>query len=175
MRAHRRTHRTLAALVAGAALALASAAPAAAQETPLDFSAGDQYVETVPTAKGPRVADRERSKRSRSGLSTRVQRLIQSQGGAAAGTLSEVASSEGLGAPTASSGSDGGSGKGSGNGSGADRGSGEGSPSVPSATISAVGGGDATLGWLAVALLAITTVALGAFGYQRHRNRDASG
>jgi hypothetical protein len=174
MRAHRRTHRTLAALVAGAALALASAAPAAAQETPLDFSAGDQYVETVPTAKGPRVADRERSKRSRSGLSPRVQRLIQSQGGATAGTLSEVASSEGLGAPTASSGS-GGSGDGSGKGSGADRDSGEGSPSVPSATISAVGGGDATLGWLAVALLAITTVALGAFGYQRHRNRDASG
>jgi hypothetical protein len=166
---------------AGAALvvlALWAAAPARADQTPLEFSAGDQYVETVPTSNGPRVTDRKRGKRTGSGLSHKTQRLIAQQGGTAAAALTEIATSEALGAPGGSSGSSaGGSGGGGKAGEGRDGRSGKAdnaAPSVPSATIDAVAGGDAALAWLAVSLLVLTAIGLGAFGYQRLRNRDSS-
>jgi hypothetical protein len=45
---------------------------------------------------------------------------------------------------------------------------------VPSAAIDAVGGGHAGVGLLALWLMVITAVGLGAVGYRRYRNRDSS-
>ena len=89
--------------------------------------------------------------------------------------LEEVATSPELGAP-ASTGSAGDSSGGGSSGNSKARGkrSEDGSRSVPSAAIKAAGGSSAGIGWLALGLPLITAIALGAFGVQRHRNRDAS-
>jgi hypothetical protein len=152
---------------------LALAAPVRAADTPFDFSAGDQYVETLPTTKGPKATDRP-SKHRRSGLSPQAKKGLAQQGGSAAAVLAEVATSPELGAP-ASTGSGSDSSDGGSSRSHKARGkSGDGSRSVPSAAIKAAGGSSAGIGWLALGLPLITAIALGAFGVQRHRNRDAS-
>jgi hypothetical protein len=150
------------------------ASVARAADTPLDFSAGDQYVETLPTAKGPQATDSSPRRRPSSGLSGRTKRQLKSEGGGEAATLQYVASSPEVGAPPSIVSGSGQSGSGdSGNSKGAHRGAGGGSPSVPSAAINAAGGSGSGLGWLALALPLITALALGAFGFQRRRNRDS--
>jgi hypothetical protein len=169
-----RSHTRLA-LCAVLALTLiipAALRPAAAHASdPLDFSAGDQYVETLPTTKGPKVTENAPKRRTKSGLSKQVQRQLAAEGGSQADTLAYVAEAPELGAPaptsSSSGSSEGGSSKSKKGGSSKD------SASVPSAAISAAGGGGSGLGWLALALPLITAVALGAFGFQQRRNRDA--
>jgi hypothetical protein len=158
---------------------LAAAGPAGAIDTPTDFSAGDQYVETLPTANGPRATDRK-PKHRRAALAPGIQHRLAQQGGSSAATLEAVATSPELGAPAPSSGpgatgSNGGSGSGSGGGRRhGGKGSGESTPSVPSAAIKAASGTGTGLGWLALGLPLITAAALGVFGFQRHRNRNGS-
>jgi hypothetical protein len=155
-------------------LVLALAAPVRAADTPFDFSAGDQYVETLPTTKGPKATDRP-SKHRRSGLSPKAKQGLARQGGSAAAALAEVATSPELGAPaTTGSGSASSGGESSGSHKARAKQTGDGSRSVPSAAIKAAGGSSAGIGWLALGLPLITAIALGAFGVQRHRNRDAS-
>jgi len=186
-----------AALVAlAAALLLAAAIPATAPArsgdglgltVPGNQSAGDQYVETLPTTKGPRAPGRHKhGKKLPHGVAKRLQRL----GGSDAAALKALATSPGLGAPAVDAGgsgrriggegraakgksSTGSNGQGSGDGRARDGGKRHGgsTPAVPSAAIHAVDDGGAGLGWLVLALVAITAVSLGALGYQRHRHK----
>jgi hypothetical protein len=127
-------------------------------------SAGDQYVETVPTTRGPRAPSHGKHARK---LSPRASRTIDRLGGSDAAALKTLATSTALGAPTeqptrgkSTRKSDSRSGKRHGGTT----------PAVPSAAINAVDGGEAGLGWLVVAMLAITALALGAAGYQRRKD-----
>jgi len=164
----------LSALLALTLIIPAAIQPARAHATsPLDFSAGDQYVETLPTAKGPKVTDSAPKHRNKSGLSKKVQKQLAAVGGSEGATLQNLAESQALGAPAPTGSS---SGSSEGNSSSSKKGKTKGgsakdSPSVPSAAINAAGGSGSGLGWLALALPLITAVALGAFGFQR-RNRD---
>src|SRR4051812_1797414 len=154
----------LSALLALTLIIPAAIQPARAHATsPLDFSAGDQYVETLPTAKGPKVTENAPKHRNKSGLSKKVQKQLAAVGGAEGATLQNVAESQALGAP-APSGSSSGSSEGD-NSSSSKKGKTKGasvkeSPSVPSAAINAAGGSGSGLGWLALALPLITAVAL---------------
>jgi hypothetical protein len=158
---------------------LALAAPARAADAPFDFSAGDQYVETLPTTKGPKAADRpSKKKKKHASLSPQAKQRLTQQGGSQAAALEQVATSAELGAPqtaaATSSGSSPSEGKSSGHRSSrGGKGSGEDSDSVPSAAIKAAGDSNAGIGLLALGLPLITAIALGAFGVQRRRNRDA--
>jgi hypothetical protein len=143
---------------------------------PGNQSAGDQYVETLPTTKGPRAPGRnKRAKKLSHGVSKRLQQL----GGSDAATLEKLATSTALGAPVdngtrrgdAEGANGGASHKGrSGNG----KRHGGSTPAVPSAAINAVDGGEAGLGWLVLAILAITALSLGAVGYQRRRDKGSA-
>jgi hypothetical protein len=175
----RRAGRFPARLALGAVLALTTilllpAAAAQAASSPLDFSAGDQYVETLPTTKGPKVTENAPKRRAGSALPKSVHKQLAAEGGSDAQTLSELAGSPELGAPVVATGSserssrDGASRK---NHKTKDRAA-KGSPSVPSAAINATAGSGSGLGWLALGLPLITAVALGTFALQR-RNRDA--
>ena len=163
----------LSALLALMLIIPAAIQPARAHATsPLDFSAGDQYVETLPTAKGPKVTENAPKHRNKSGLSKKVQKQIAAVGGSEGATLQNLAESQALGAPAPTDSSSGSSEGSSSSKKGKTKGgSAKGSPSVPSAAINAAGGTGSGLGWLALALPLITAVALGAFGLQR-RNRD---
>jgi hypothetical protein len=148
-----------------------------ADPTPLDFSAGDQYVETLPTAKGPKATESAPRHNSGSGLSHATKQRLQAVGGSDAATLQYVASSAGLGAPVAAaagSGQSQGGDSGKSGGSAKRGGAGTEAPSVPSAAVNAAGGSGSGLGWLALALPLITAIALGAFGFQRRRHRDSA-
>jgi len=145
---------------------------------PNDQSAGDQYVETLPTSKGPRVPGRgKRTKRISRDLATK----LAHQGGSDAAALEALATSPTYGAPAdtganADPGAKGSTGKGSHKSrSRKDKRHGASAPAVPSAAINAAEGGEAGLGWLVLAILAITALALGAVGYQRHRDKDSTG
>ena len=165
------------ALLLAALPATASAGPLSGNEQsvslPSDQSAGDQYVETLPTTRGPREPRRgKRAKR----LSRDLTRRLERHGGSDAAALNAIATSPTYGAP-ADSGS---SGKGStgkdshkGRAGNGNRHGGS-APAVPSAAINAVDGGEAGLGWLVLAILAITALALGAVGYQRHRDKGSA-
>jgi hypothetical protein len=138
--------------------------------SPSGQSAGDQYVETLPTTRGPRAPKHRKHARK---VSRQVTRAIETQGGSDAGQLKALATSTALGAPADEpSGGNGTGGKSRGESASRsgkrDRSS---SPAVPSAAIHAVDGGEAGLGWLVVALLAITALALGSVGYQRRKDR----
>ena len=150
-----------------AVLAALLAVPAgAAAETPQDFSAADQYVETVPTTSGPSVTkDR---KRGRTPLSPSIAAKLRSQGGADAAALEEVATSSGFGAPQAT-----GRAADKENGAG-DRRSSRDRTAVPSASVQAVRGGGEDLLWLLLALVAITGLMVGAVTYQRHKDKDTA-
>jgi hypothetical protein len=165
----------LSALLALTLMLLPALRPSVAHASdPLDFSAGDQYVETLPTAKGPKVTENAPKHRKGAGLSEGVQRKLQAQGGSDVATLQSVAESPQLGAPQSSGSSDGDSGSAS---DGSQKGKGnavrKGTPSVPSAAINAAGGSGSGLGWLVVSLPLITALALGAFGIQRRSHQDA--
>ena len=192
------THRAglsvrVAALAVVAAALLSTALPAAASASgsgndlgltvPGNQSAGDQYVETLPTTKGPRAP---RGGKHAKKLSNGVTRKLQQQGGSDAATLQKLATSPALGAPVDNGAGAGSKGKSSRTaGSGTNRGDSQvgrskngkqhgGSAPVPSAAINAVDGGGAGLGWLVLVILAITALSLGAVGYQRHRDKGST-
>jgi hypothetical protein len=131
-------------------------------------SAGDQYVETLPTTRGPRAPGHRKHAKK---LSRKVTKQIDTLGGSDAAQLKTLATSPSLGAPQERPKSGGKSSRKSASRSGNRHGGTE--PAVPSAAINAVDGGEAGLGWLVVALLAITALALGAAGYQRRRHRGS--
>ncbi|MGH2978177.1 MAG: hypothetical protein ACRDLQ_00895 [Solirubrobacterales bacterium] len=152
-------------LAALAVAALAVPAPAAAK-SPDDFSASDQYVETLPTTSGP-SATRDR-KRGKTPLRPSVAAKLRSQGGADAARLEAVATSSDFGAPQATGG---GADKNSG---AANRRSSRDTTAIPSASVQAVREGGGDLLWLLLALLAITGLILGAVAYQRHKDTNSS-
>ena len=179
---------TLAALIA--ALPAGALAKATAAGQPFDStsgspygavpnnSAGDQYVETLPTAKGPRAPGK--GKHAKKLSRTLEKKLAKLGGGSDAAALAALATSPSLGAPAGGAGHGGagansGTGKSSGKGGSSSRKRPGGTtPAVPSAAIKAVDGGEAGLGWLVVAILAITGLALGAVGYQRRRDKGST-
>jgi hypothetical protein len=154
--------------LASACAALLLALPAAAvgqqqQSVPSltdDFSAADQYVESVPTSRGPKAPGVDRKpKRSKAPLPPAVESKLGAQPEETAAKLEQIATSPELGAPVERLQ--------------------EGrkpSPRVPAATVSAVeDGAGASLTWLVVALLAITGIAVGTAAYRHHRARRTIG
>jgi hypothetical protein len=162
----------IAALVA-AALALGMlAAPAAvaAVDSPDDFSAADEYVETVPTARGPHVATRPH-RSGASGLSRATAARLRRSGGRDAQLLAQLATSPALGAPQehAAGARKAAHTKGRGRpGRGAST-----STAVPAAAIDAVND-DGGIGRLMLVLLAPTALALVVLGHRRRRSRGRS-
>ena len=145
-------------------VALLAVPAGAAAETPQDFSASDQYVETVPTTKGPSAT--KDGKRGRTPLPPSVAAKLRSQGGADATALEDVATSSDFGAPQ-------GTGRAADKENGAgDRRSSRNRTAVPSASVQAVRGGGEDLLWLLLALVAITGLMVGAVTYQRHKDKD---
>jgi hypothetical protein len=148
-------------------VAVALAVPAAAAaESPEDFSAADQYVETVPTTRGPNATKDRKSVKTP--LRRSIAAKLHEQGGADADRLEAVATSSDFGAPVGTT-------------SGADRNKGsEGrkgsrdTTAFPSATVQAVRGGGEDLLWLLLALVAITGLMVGAVTYQRHKDTNSS-
>jgi hypothetical protein len=122
-------------------------------------------VETLPTTRGPRAPGRHKRAKK---LPRRVTHKIDTLGGSDAAQLKTLATSPSLGAPTDQPAHRKSARKSASHSSKRHGGS---TPAVPSAAINAVDGGEAGLGWLVVALLAITALALGAVGYQRRRHR----
>jgi hypothetical protein len=140
-------------------------APAAAQ-SPQDFSASDQYVETLPTTSGPSATkDRRRGKTP---LRPSAAAKLRSQGGADAARLEALATSSDFGAPQGTTGR-----ADKKNGSG-DRRNSRDSRAIPSASVQAVRAGGGDLLWLLLALLAITGLMVGAVTYQRHKDTNSS-
>ena len=139
--------------------------PGTAPQSPDHFSAGDQYVETLPSTGGPKTAD-GKGQGGNAKLPRVIERKLLSKGGPEAPKLLEIATSTQLGAPDhkLEKAKDGNRVK------RAD----PSQPAVPSAAIDAVGGGQAGLGLLVICLFVITALALGAVGYRRYKNRDAS-
>ena len=87
------------AAIAAGLFTLLLAAPAAGAQTPVlpeDFSAADQYVESVPTSSGPKPARKEKSKPGEEKVvPVPVPPAVSELGG----KLEEVATSPALGAP----------------------------------------------------------------------------
>jgi hypothetical protein len=153
----------LAALLAAAAVAVP--APAAAS-APDDFSASDQYVETIPTTRGPSATKDGRDRKTPLPPSLAAQ--LRSQGGADAARLEAVATSSEFGAPQGTAG-------------GADKKDGAGdrrrsrdTTAFPSASVQAVREGGGDLLWLLLAMLAITGLMVGAVTYRRHKDTNSS-
>jgi hypothetical protein len=144
---------------------------------PGDHSAGDQYVETLPTIGGPRAPRKQKRAKK---LSKHVSKKLDRLGGSDAATLELLAGSADLGAADAAADSEhsadtSSKGKGSRKGRAAKRRNGNSAPAVPSAAINAADRGEAGLEWLVIVILAITALSLGAVGYQRHRDKDTAG
>ena len=134
-------------------------------ESPQDFSASDQYVETLPTPSGPSATkDRRRTKTP---LRPSVAAKLREQGGADAARLAEVATSSDFGAPQVKAG-------GADKQNRADSRTSRDRTAVPSASVQAVRGGGADLLWLLLALLAITGLMVGAVTYRRHKDKDTT-
>jgi hypothetical protein len=152
-------------LILAALVAVALAVPAtAAADTPQDFSASDQYVETHPTTSGPSATDDRR--RGKTPLRPSVAAKLRDQGGADASRLEAIATSSDFGAPQGTSdGTD----KKSGNRSGSRN-----TTAIPSASVQAVQEGGEDLLWLLLALLAITGLMVGAVTYRRHKDSNSS-
>ncbi len=134
-------------------------APASA-ETPGDFSAADQYVETLPTPQGPSATKTRKDRRTR--LSADVAAKLRAQGGKDASALEIAATSSDFGAPQK-------------NGRGADKSHSRStdSPAVPTASVKAVSNSGEDLLWLLIVLIAITGLMVGAVAYQRHKNNKS--
>jgi hypothetical protein len=154
-------------LIVAALAAVALAVPASAgAKSPEDFSASDQYVETVPTTRGPSAARDRRTVKTP--LRRSVAARLRDQGGADAGRLEAVATSSDFGAP-------GGTTRGADRKKGSEGRSGSRDTSAfPSAAIQAVKGGGEDLLWLLLALVAITGLMVGAVTYQRHKDTNSS-
>lgn len=143
----------IAATSAGAAETPVTEAPVASPVVPNQFSAADQYVESVPTSSGPRPAKEGHRRRGGGGdplpLPPAVDKLDP--------TLKEVATSPKLGAP--------------------DRALHDAKatePGVPAAAVSALDDGDGgRLLWLLLAIVAISVAIAGTATY-RHRTRRAA-
>jgi hypothetical protein len=151
----------LAALVA---VVLAVPVSSAAADSPQDFSASDQYVETLPTTSGPSATDDPR--RGKTPLRPSVAAKLRDQGGADASRLEAVATSSDFGAPQGTSDR---SDKKNGN-----RRDSRNTTAIPSASVQAVRGGGEDLLWLLLALLAITGLMVGAVTYRRHKDSNSS-
>ncbi len=151
-----------------AAPVLAADAPAPAQAPSLsdDFSAADQYVESVPTARGPKVPGVGRPRHEGKGgenaapeLSPTVKSSLERQPAQTASQLERIATSPDYGAPAVKL-----------------RKVDVNSPAhVPAAAVSAVGEGEeSTLTWLLVALIATTLLTAGTAAYRRYQSRNAA-
>jgi len=145
--------RALAALLAVLLIVPATAAA----KSPDDFSAADQYVETIPTSEGPNAT--KEGKEGRTKLPAKAKAKLDAEGGKDAAALEEVATSGRFGAPQETAGS-------------ADK---KGTPSrsttaVPTASVKSVRDSGEDLLWLLFALIAITGLMVGAVAYQRHKN-----
>jgi hypothetical protein len=156
----------LATACAALLLALPTAAPGQEQSVPSltdDFSAADQYVESVPTSRGPKApavgpAGRK-AKRPKAPLPPAVESRLEAEPEDTAAKLKQIATSPDLGAPVERL------------QEGRRR-----SPRVPAATVSAVeDGAGASLTWLVVALLATTGIAAGTAAYRHYRARRTIG
>jgi len=130
-----------------------------------DFSAADQYVESVPTSRGPKVPgvgkhSSRSAKPRRAKLPATVRTQLENEAGGTAVTLKRIATEPDLGAPVenlrpARS---------------------QSAPRVPTATVQAVGEGEQdNLLWLLIALSVITALAAGAAGHRYYERRKAAG
>jgi hypothetical protein len=152
-------------LIVAALVAVLLAVPAqAAADTPQDFSASDQYVETLPTPSGPSAADGRR--RGKTPLRPSVAAKLRDQGGADTSRLEAIATSSDFGAPQGTSGR---ADKKNGN-----RRDSRNTTAIPSASVQAVREGGGDLLWLLLALLAITGLMVGAVTYRRHKDSNSS-
>jgi hypothetical protein len=135
------------ALAIGSCLALwAPAAASAAAPVPEDFSAADQYVESVPTSEGSKPA-------GPSGTGNLPSGPIDGN------NLEQIANSQSLGAPRKRL-----------HGARADE------PGVSSALTSAIGESDGSnLLLLVLGLLLVTGVVAGTAGHRHYRNRQTAG
>lgn len=149
------------ALVALVALALAS--PAGAQDPALtdDFSAADQYVESVPTSRGPKVPGVGKDRKKRAQLPAAVKDRLQSQSQETAAKLEQIATSPDYGAPAQPERKQ--------------RSGSKSLPRVPVATVNASQGEQDTLLWLLISLLSITGLAAGTATYRHHQRRKSAG
>jgi hypothetical protein len=160
---------TLAALgglsLATPVMAADAPAPAPAPALTDDFSAADQYVESVPTARGPKVPGVGKPRRGDKGnetpkLSPTVKSGLERQPDETATQLERIATSPDYGAPAEKLRTV------------------DVKPSarVPAAAVSAVGEGEeSTLTWLLVALIATTLLAAGTAAYRRYQSRNTAG
>jgi hypothetical protein len=149
--------------------AQAADAPQAGQAPALtdDFSAADQYVESVPTARGPKVPgvgkQRGRAKRNENAaptLSARVRSSLERQSDETATQLERIATSPDYGAPAET----------------LRKVDVDPSVRVPAAAVSASGDGEeSVLTWLLVALIAITLLTAGSAAYRRYQSRNTAG
>lgn len=143
--------------------ALLLAAPVTLAASPGDYSAADQYVETLPTSRG--ASPTQESDRGRSRLPARLRDKLYAQAGTDAASLEELATSGEFGAPQGTGGAADNNAKGGSSGS---------TPAVPTASVKAVRDSGGDLLWLLLALLAITGLMVGAVAYQRHKNSQSS-
>jgi hypothetical protein len=151
--------------IVAALVAVVLAVPvSAAADSPEDFSASDQYVETLPTTSGPSATDDRR--RGKTPLRPSVAAKLRHQGGADASRLEAVATSSDFGAPQGTSDR---SDKKNGN-----RRDSRNTTAIPSASVQAVQEGGEDLLWLLLALLAITGLMVGAVTYRRHKDSNSS-
>lgn len=141
-------------MVLATVLLMPAAAPAAA---PGDFSAADQYVETLPTPQGSNPTKTRKGHHTK--LSAGVEEKLQSEAGKDASALEIAATSSDFGAPQKKD-------------RGADKSHSRStaSPAVPTASVKAVSNSGEDLLWLLIVLIAITGLMVGAVAYQRHKN-----
>lgn len=164
-----RTRAWLLALAAAAAMLLGAAAVApaetAAPSLTDEFSAADQYVESVPTARGPKAPGVGKQRQKREKLPQRAQAGLESQPEQTARKLEQIATSPELGAPVVNRDRKGGK----------RRSPSSSVPRVPAATVSAVGEGEEdTLLWLAVAMIVIAAAAAGTTAHRHHKRRNTA-
>jgi hypothetical protein len=143
------------------AIVLMPVTPAGAA-SPDDFSAADQYVETLPTSRGPNAT--KDAKRGRTRLPAGIATKLQGEGGTDAASLQTIATDSEYGAPQADRPDADKKKQGGGRSS---------SSAVPSASVEAVRNGGGDMLWLLLALLAITGLMVGAVAYQRHRDSNS--
>jgi hypothetical protein len=157
--------------VALLSLALALASPAAAETAAPDpsltddYSAADQYVESVPTSRGPKVPGVGKRHEQRAELPPGVKDRLAGQPQQTAAKLEQIATSPDYGAPATVERE-------------RKQGSGSGSksvPRVPVATVNASEGEQDTLLWLSISLLSITALAAGSAAYRHYQRRKSAG
>ena len=162
--------RRAAVVVLTSALLLGLAAPRAhARNVP---SAGDQYVEQVPTAAGPRPVTKATGKgtgnapdgRPAAVLSPRGAARLRRAGRSKLAQLTAIATSAGLGAPQERAARHQRVGSGDTHA--------ESSPTLPSAALSAASGGG-QLPWLIIILIVVTATAVGVAVHERRSARRA--